>query len=161
MRTVYWLFVVSVALFVSGIGFVIAAGAGPRPADRSAERPPTVPVASVRQIMNSIVNPAARHVFASVGTIISAAGTEERAPRTAEEWTAVATSAAVLAESANLLMMDGRAIDKDEWRTISKAMADASIVALKAAEARNKDALFDSGETIYASCNACHEKYQR
>ena len=26
MRTVYWLFVVSVALFVSGIGFVIAGG---------------------------------------------------------------------------------------------------------------------------------------
>ena len=57
--------------------------------------------------MNGIVRPAARVVFASVGTIISADGVEEREPRTDEEWAAVGNSAAALVESANLLMMDG------------------------------------------------------
>jgi hypothetical protein len=160
MRTVYWLFLVSVGLFVSGIGFLIA-GAGPTQEVRSAEPPPTVAVASVRQIMNGIVRPAAREVYASVGTIITAAGADERRPRTDAEWTAVGDSAAALVEAANLLMMEGRAVDKDDWTTISKAMADASIVALKAIEARDPEALFASGEGINASCNACHQKYQR
>jgi len=160
MRTVYWLFLVSVALFVSGIGFLIA-GAGPIKQARPAERPPTVPLASVRQIMNGIVRPAARVVFASVGTIISADGVEEREPRTDEEWGAVGNSAAALVESANLLMMDGRAIDKGDWTKMSKAMADAAIVALKAIEARDKEALLASGEGINESCDACHQRYQR
>jgi hypothetical protein len=160
MRTIYWLFVVSVALFVSGIGFLIA-GAGPMQEARSAEPPPTVPVASVKQIMNGIVTPAARHVFASVGTIISADGVEEREPRTDEEWAAVGNSAAALVESANLLMMDGRAIDKGDWTKMSKAMADAAIVALKAIEAKDKEALLASGEGINTSCDTCHQRYQR
>jgi len=160
MRTVYWLFLVSVALFVSGIGFLIA-GAGPIKEARTAELPPTVAVASVRQIMNGIVRPAAREVFASVGTIISADGVEEREPRTDEEWAAVGNSAAALVESANLLMMDGRAIDKGDWTKMSKAMADAAIVALKAIEAKDKEALLASGEGINESCDACHQRYQR
>ena len=160
MRTVYWLFVVSVALFVSGIGFLIA-GAGPMQEARSAEPPPAVAVATVRQVMNGIVKPAAREVYASVGTIITAAGVEERLPRTDEEWTAVGDSAAALVEAANLLMMDGRAIDKADWTKMSKAMADASIVALKAIEAKNPEALLASGEGINTSCDTCHQRYQR
>ena len=108
-----------------------------------------------------IVRPAAREVFASVGTIISADGVEEREPRTDEEWAAVGNSAAALVESANLLMMDGRAIDKGDWTKMSKAMADAAIVALKAIEARDKEALLASGEGINESCGACHQRYQR
>ena len=58
-------------------------------------------------------------------------------------------------------MMEGRAIDKGDWTTMSKAMADASIVALKAIEARDPDALLASGEGIKSSCDTCHQRYQR
>ena len=160
MRVTHWLFLVSAALFVVGIAFLVASTrpAGERPA---AETVVTTPVASVLQIMRGITAPAARTVFGSVATIVTPNGTEERAPRTAEEWNAVGDSAAALVESGNLLMLGDRAIDKGDWMTMSRALIDASRVALEAAQAKNVKALFDSGETINATCDNCHQRYQR
>jgi hypothetical protein len=163
MRTVHWLFIVSVALFVSGIALVIAAE---RASHRAVAAPPTetvstTPVASVRQIMNGIIGPAAKAVFASVGAIITYAGIEERQPRTEAEWEAVANSAAALSEGGNLLLMGRRAVDKGNWAKISQELIDAGQVALKAAQARDPDALLASGEAINASCDSCHQGYMR
>jgi hypothetical protein len=160
MRIVHWLFVVSVALFVSGIGFlVVSAGTAQRPA-AVVQAPVMKPVATVRQIMQGIVGPAAKVVFESVSTTVSFEGVEEKAPKTQAEWEAVGNSAAALVESANLMMVGNRAIDAD-WTKISQALADAGIVALKAIEAKNAEALLASGEAINESCNACHRKYLR
>jgi len=160
MRTIHWLFVVSVALFLSGIGFLIA---GARPAQEAApvEAPLTTPVADVKQIMNGIVAPAAEVVFGAVGTIVTFSGVEEKVPRTDEEWTTVGNSAAALVESGNLLMMGSRVVDKGDWVKLSQALMESSIVALKAVEAKDPQAILVSGEAIYASCNECHMKYQR
>ena len=160
MRIVHWLFVVSAALFVSGIGFlVVSARNAQRPA-AGVQAPVMKPVASVRQIMQGIVGPAAKVVFESVSTTVSFEGVEEKAPKTEAEWEAVGNSAAALVESANLMMVGNRAIDAD-WTKISQALADAGIVALKAIEAKNAEALLASGEAINESCNACHRKYLR
>ena len=164
MRFVHWLFVISAALFVSGIGFVIASGRTAQQAPdagSSAQAAEVTPVATVKQIMQSIVAPAALVVFNSVGTIVSLRGTEERMPRTDEEWTMVGNNAAALVEAGNLLMLGGRAIDKGDWIKISRALMDASMVALKATEAKDVQALSNSGEAINASCDNCHQKYQR
>ena len=68
MRMGHWLLLVSAALFISGIAFLVAgAGRVRRPA---AEAAPTRPVASVQQIMRGIVAPAAIVVFNSVGTTV-------------------------------------------------------------------------------------------
>ena len=160
MRVGHWLFLVSAALFIVGIAFLVA---GTRTIDErpAVEAVVTTPVASVQQIMRGIVAPAASVVFNSVGTTITASGTEERMPRTTEEWNAVGDSVAALAESGNLLMLDGRAIDKGDWMTMSRALMDGARVALKAIEAKNVEALFGSGETINASCDSCHQRYQR
>ena len=160
MRIVHWLFVVSVALFVSGIGFlVVSARTAQRPA-AVVQAPVMKPVASVRQIMQGIVGPAAKVVFESVSTTVSFQGVEEKAPKTDSEWETVGNSAAALVESANLMMMGSRAIDAD-WTKISQALADAGTVALKAVDARDTEALLASGEAINESCNACHRKYSR
>jgi len=160
MRVMHWLFLVSAALFIVGIAFLVASTRtnDERPA---VEAVVTTPVASVQQIMRGIVGPAANVVFNSVATIITPNGTEERAPRTAEEWDAVGDSAAALVESGNLLMLGDRAVDKGDWMTMSRALMDASRVALKATEAKNVEALFGTGETINASCENCHQRYQR
>jgi len=160
MRVMHWLFLVSAALFVAGIAFLVASTrpTGERPA---AETVVTTPVASVQQIMRGIVAPAAGVVFNSVATTITLSGTEERAPRTAAEWNAVGDSAAALVESGNLLMLGDRAVDKGDWMTMSRALMDASRVALKAIEARNVEALFGSSEAINATCDSCHQRYQR
>ena len=161
MRTVHWLFVVSAALFVSGIGFIIASG---RTAQVEAAAPPAPalpPVASVKQIMAGIVMPAAYVVFDSVSTIVDAKGVQENQPRTDEEWANVGANAAVLIESANMLLIGNRAIDQGEWVKMSNAMADAGRIALKAAEAKNPNGILEAGEAINMSCDSCHEKYQR
>jgi hypothetical protein len=164
MRLVHWLFLISAALFVSGIGFLVASA---RTAQQTPDIEPPVearvatPVASVKQIMQGIVAPAATAVFSSVGTIVRTSGIEERAPKTDQEWEAVGNNAAALVESGNLLMMGDRAVDTGDWTKISRALIDAGTVALKAIEAKNAEALLASGEAINESCDNCHEKYQR
>jgi hypothetical protein len=162
MRTVHWLFLVSVALFISGIGFIIASARGGQPGAAPDEQgPPVIPVATVKQIMAGITMPAAYVVFDSVATIVSAAGTEERQPRTDEEWAAVGAGAAALIESANLLLMGDRPVDQGDWVKMTQAMADAGKTALKAAEAKSPEGILAAGETINMTCDNCHEKYQR
>ena len=81
----------------------------------SSAMPPFAPIASTKQLMEWVIDPAADVVWDSVKTTITEAGTKEIAPSTIEEWEAVRNGAAVLAESGNLLMMDGRARDRDRW----------------------------------------------
>ena len=166
MRIVHWLFIVSVALFLGGIGFVIAAGRTARDT-APVEDPvasavgPVGPVGTVRQIMKGIVGPAATVVFKSVGSRVTFAGTENWAPQSDADWEEVANSAVALAEAGNLLMMEGRAVDKGVWIKMSQAMIDAARITLKATDAKSADDVFASGETVYESCNVCHERYQR
>jgi hypothetical protein len=64
-----------------------------------------------------------------------------------------------LAESGNLLMIGDRAQDTREWIRMSQALIDAAGVALKAAEAKNPEALFDAGGEVYQACRQCHLRY--
>jgi hypothetical protein len=161
MRMVHWLFVISAALFVSGIGFIVAGARTAQGAAPVEAAPATTPVATVQQIMRGIVAPAATVLFESVSTTVSAAGIEEKAPKTDAEWLEVASSAAALVESGNLLVMGDRAVDRQDWLTMSRAMAEAGMTALKAAEARSADGILAAGEAVNTSCDNCHQKYQR
>jgi len=163
MKTVHWLFVVSMALFVSGIGFVIASARTARQASAAVDPAAAslTPVASVKQIMKGIVSPAATAVFNSVGTTVSAQGTEEKAPQTDEEWEALGNSAAALIESGNLLLIGGRAVDKGDWVKQSQAMIEAGKATLKATQAKSAEQVLSSGEAVNKSCDDCHRLYQR
>jgi hypothetical protein len=152
---------VSAALFISGIAFILAGARTARPANTAEVAVATTPVASIRQIMNGIVGPASTVIYDSVATTVSAAGVEEKLPRTAEEWAHVANNAAVLAEAGNLLVMDERAVDDGDWVKISRELTAAASRALKAAEERSPDGIIDAGGAINETCDTCHAKYQR
>ena len=94
---------------------VSAACGGPAP-------PPYRSIADVKQLMQGIVDPNADAVWSSVATIFTKAGTEERRPRTKEEWEAVRRRAMTLTESGNLLMMPGRAKDGGDWMKFSQEL---------------------------------------
>jgi hypothetical protein len=156
------LFVISIALFLSGLAFVIAGARLARQAPNATTADVVItPVASVKQIMNGIVGPAANRIFGAVGTVISNKGTVEKAPHTDAEWEAVGDDAAALIESGNLILMSGRAIDRGDWVRMSQAMIDAGKVVLRAAEAKSADKVFESGEAVNESCDNCHQKYKR
>jgi hypothetical protein len=162
VRTVHWLFLVSVALFVSGLIFIVAAArlARQAPAAQSAAVAIT-PVATVKQIMEGVVGPAADRVFASVRYTETLKGREDRVPHTDDEWRAVGNDAAALVESGNLLLMQGRRVDDGEWIRMSRMMIDGGRSVLRAAEARSPDKVLEAGEALNVSCDTCHQRYQR
>jgi hypothetical protein len=161
MRTIYWCLLISAALFISGIAFIIAAGRTAQAAEPVQPVVTGVPVATVQQIMTGIVAPASTVVYGSVATTVSASGIEEKAPRNDAEWAEVARNAAMLAESGNLLMLGDRAIDRGDWITISQQLVKAATMAVKAAEAKNTDDIITAGGEINITCDNCHAKYQR
>lgn len=109
--------------------------------------------------MEWVVDPNADVLWDSVKTISNAKGATEIYPKTDAQWESVRNSAAVLVESGNLLMIEGRAKDNKQWADYAKQLSKAAEGALKAAENRNKDALFDAGGNIYSACKSCHDKY--
>ena len=121
--------------------------------------PPFNTAVNVKDLMAWIVDPSVDVIWDSVGTIYTEAGTKEVAPRTGEQWDAVRNSAAIVAESGNLLMMDGRARDRGPWMSFARALTDAANGARKAAEAKNTGALFTAGEDLYNVCGSCHQRY--
>ena len=160
MRTADWMLLVSALLFISGIAFIVAGARNVRPANTAEAIVSMTPVADVRQIMVGIVAPAASVIYDSVATTVTAAGVDEKVPRTDAEWMHVANNAAMLAEAGNLLVMEDRAVD-DGWVKISRDLTAAATRALKAAEDRSPDGIIDAGGAINETCDGCHAKYQR
>ena len=152
--------VVSVALFVSGIAFVIAGARATRLAT-PVSAPVAIPVASVAQIMNGITGPAATVVYDAVGYVVTAEGMEETVPQNDEEWAVIANNAAALVESGNLLLLGDRAVDDGDWVTITRALIEAGTTALHAAEAQDVEGILAIGADINTTCDDCHAQYQR
>ena len=101
-------FTKAVTLGAFSVFVLAAAGCGRR--EEPAPQPQFRPTATVKDIMTSIVDPEADVLWNSVATIVSLTGTEEREPRTDEEWAAVRRSAIQLVEATNLLRIPGRLV---------------------------------------------------
>lgn len=114
---------------------------------------------NVRVLMANMLDPAADLLWDAVGTVLDETGETYWEPETEEDWLQVKLGAMALAESANLLMMENRARDQDQWIRLSEAMADAAMLAFEAAEAEDPDRIFDLGEVVYETCNNCHTLY--
>lgn len=106
-------------------------------------------VASVMQVMQAIVKPASDGVFAAAG----------EPPKGMAAWITVEYQAIALAESGNLLMIGSRVKDPGDWMKMSRAMVDASAVALKAAQAKDADAMSKASDAVYETCENCHMRY--
>jgi hypothetical protein len=108
------------------------------------------PVGSMSELMVDILYPASDGVF-----YIST-----RTPKSDVEWTELQGKTLMLAESANLLMMPGRARDNDRWMSDSKLLLDAASKGFAAAKKKDVDALVDLNEALYQSCVQCHMHYR-
>ena len=154
MRSTYGLLIVSLLLFVFGIWFVIAGA-------RAASVQPAAPaVASVLELMDGIVVPAAGVVYDSVATTVTREGVQETRPQNDREWQRVAGNAAALIEASQLLTMEGRAREAEDWATIAKAMGDAAAQVRAAAQKKDAEGILAGGEQLNNSCDNCHRKFQ-
>ena len=114
---------------------------------------------NTRDLMAGMIDASADALWDAVGTVWDENGEQYWEPETEEDWLAVTGAAMTLVESGNLLMLGDRARDDTQWMSFSQDMIDAAAVALEAAQARDPDAIFDSGEIVYNSCNTCHSVY--
>lgn len=114
---------------------------------------------TTRDLMAGMIDASADALWDAVGTVWDENGEHYWEPETDEDWLAVTGAAMTLIESGNLLMLGSRARDMEQWYVYSQDMIDAAAVALAAAEARDPDRIFDSGETVYNACNNCHNVY--
>ena len=173
MRKCEWLVLaIVVAVFIAACG-------------RSRQPEPELrPTATIKDIMDSLVDPSADALWESVATVVTASGTDERAPKTDEDWANVRRHAIRLIEATNLLLMDGRHVanpaDKSEnpnielepaqietliaqdpaaWIKFTHGLHDAAVPALKAIDAKNAADLLNAGEGIDVACENCHLKY--
>ena len=179
MRRFRWLVLLSMSMFAIAAACNQAA-APPPPASES----PLRPTATIKDIMDSLVDPSADVLWESVATIVTAKGTDERRPRTDEEWANVRRNAVRLLEATNLLVMEGRHVakpgeksenpgielepeqmeklmteDRASFLELAHGLYDAALPALKAIDAKNAEGLLDAGEGIDTACENCHLKY--
>jgi hypothetical protein len=161
------------------------ASAVPAPAPAATPAPEATPriTATIQDLMKYEVDPAADSLWESVSTTVTAKGTDEKHPRTPEEWEAVRRQAIILAEAGNLLAMKGRPIaapgkkledegiqgiltaaeaqqkiDSDHAAFVgfAQALHDVGAKMLEAIDARNPQGMIDAGETLDEVCESCH-----
>jgi len=168
--------------------FLIAGCSAPAPAPApenppSAE-PPYRPVATIREVMNSVIDPSVDEVWNAVKSVVDDGTLTEHAPMTDEDWAAVRRHALIVSEAANLLMLPNRPvaapgapslapgieltpeeirglIDKNPegWNFYVQQLQDSMTPAIAAIDAKNPQALFDAGEKIDQTCENCHQVF--
>lgn len=140
--------------------------------------------ATIKDIMHSMVDPSGDFLFRSVQLIADERGIREKAPRTAEEWNDVRERILVLLEAPRVLTTpDRRAArprdrsknpqvenepaeiqrlldaGRSDFNRRARRLQEAAAVAMKAVEAKDKDALLRALDGIDKACESCHLRY--
>ena len=114
------------------------------------DRPPARNVGTMSDLMVKVIYPASDALFYI----------ESRTPTTDAEWTVLQGQALMVAESANLLMMPGRARDQKQWMADSKLMLDAGAAAYDAAKKKDVAGIAALSDQLVESCTSCHRHYR-
>jgi len=81
-------------------------------------------------------------------------------PKDDRDWEALQMQALMLAESGNLLMMEGRARNKGQWMKDARMLVDAGAAAVKATRAKDLQAVLALNDQIVTSCITCHTQFR-
>ena len=127
--------------------------------ETQSEPPPYKTELTTQQLMKYVLDPSADIVWASSGYVVDEKGETDLSPKTPEGWAIVENNAAIVAESANALMLPGRAPDDPKWNEFSIRLHDAALATMKAAHTQDKAAVLRTGGEMYDACTACHARY--
>jgi cytochrome c556 len=161
---------------------VACAGSGTAATPAAGAVEPARAQATVQEMMETQIDPAADALWDSVAFIASEKGEEDRRPRTPAEWAAARQNALTLIKGASDLALPGRRVsglattpgpgelraseiehlieaDPAAFAKRAHALKSAARAALATIDAKNADALMDAGGVIDAACEACHVVY--
>jgi hypothetical protein len=128
----------------------LAAAVAAALAQTASDRPPTRNVGTMSDLMVKIIYPTSDALFYI----------ESRTPKTDSEWAALEGQALMLAESANLLMLPGRARDRTQWMVDAKLMLDVGADAVAAVRKRDVEGIAALSDRLMESCTQCHKNYR-
>jgi hypothetical protein len=139
---------------------------------------------TIRDLMQSIVDPSADAIWGAVGTIADKQGLRDLSPKTPEEWLELRGAAVRLIEGANLLMMPGREAapagvgsdapgvelepaeitalvtkERESFDTFAMALQAVSVEVLEAVKTKNADLLIELGGRMEEVCESCHQTF--
>jgi hypothetical protein len=160
------------------LAFVGSVPLGASPAQRPA-------VSSIKDLMDSIVDPSADVLWGAAGTIIDKdEGVRDLTPKTDEGWLDVRRAAVRIVEAGNLLMMPGRDAaprgtksdtpgveleppeiaalirkNRQSFDAFALELQRAGAEALRASDAKNADSLMDAGARMENACESCHQSF--
>ena len=139
-----------------------------------------LPRASLQEVMDAIVDPAADGLWDAVETTVTADGEHTRTPESDAAWADVRRKLIVLQESASLLRVAGRPVsheafaaeadgalnssqiaarirrDRAVFDAFATALGATAQRALQAVEARDTDAMVRIGGDLDGVCEDCH-----
>jgi len=105
--------------------------------------------ASVKEVMTAMTIPASDVIFDAAS----------RPPESDAAWAAVSKAADTLAASGRLLTTSRLARDTTTWMEMARALVSQAEATRTVADAKARDRLEPASDTVYATCEGCHERY--
>jgi hypothetical protein len=155
----------------------LVAGSGNATGDRQG-------YSTIKDLMESIIDPSADALWGAVGTVVDRQGVQELAPKTQAEWLDLRRAAVRIIEGGNLLMMPGREAapvgtkseapgielepteittlikkKRKDFNAFAQALQVLGMEALQASEAKNADLLVEIGGRMEDVCESCHKTF--
>jgi hypothetical protein len=173
-----------VAVLVASVAMAVVQAQAPAAAPKAATSKPAATAGpagryrthgNLNQVMRGVLFPNSNVVFAAQSEDFAKIA-QDKDPSLATDplkgvynsWTAVEDSGYALAEAANLLMIPGRVcsngkpapVGNADWAKFVAGLRDAGMEAVKAAKAKNQDAMLDVSDKMTTACSACHDVYR-
>ena len=139
---------------------------------------------TIKDLMESIIDPSADALWGAAGTVIDKQGTQDMSPKTPEGWLDVRRAAVRIVEGANLLMIPGREAapvgtkseapgveleppeitalvkkKRKSFNAFAMALQALGLEALRASEAKDVPLLEDIGGRMEGVCESCHQTF--
>jgi hypothetical protein len=139
---------------------------------------------SIRELMQSIIDPSADVLWGAAGAVIDKEGTHELAPKTEEDWLKSRRAAVRIIEGGNLLAMPGREAapvgakseapgaelepaqitvlirkNRKSFDAFAKSLQGVGVEALRAIDTKDAASLLDIGAQMEEVCESCHQTF--
>jgi hypothetical protein len=115
----------------------------------AAQEPAFRPVGTISELMTDIIYPQSDELFYVMRT----------PPETDYDWSLLGRSALTLAESGNLLMIEGRSIRQEAWMVAATLLLETAKTAYQATKDHDLEAIVALSPELERSCRSCHEQY--
>jgi hypothetical protein len=151
---------------VVALGTSLVVGCG-TPAPVEQQTPAQATATAQPSVMSPVsINAAMVAIVDHAGHQLWAVEQKGRAPKTDADWANVTEHATQLAAAGALIRVPGPGVNdvswvaSPGWQKWSRAMSDAAVAALKAAEGKNLDALVAANGQLVDACESCHKEFK-